>query len=155
MIQYCNEVLRAFHENPNDVGFDNELVREAERPYSSYFMQELEDELHKHSRAYEHYFEVLKGLSNVGFSRDEFDMAWDERKTLFVENETPQKALEALFEFSVIGYLATGGKGAGSKYIWRYLEPRVRFNPEAKNYQVHLGLKSEFDLKLYARTKNK
>jgi len=153
MIQYCNEVLHTFHQSPSDAGFDNELVRAAEETYSRYFMQELEDELHKHSKSYEKYFEVLKGLSNVGFSRDEFANAWDERRTIFDNSETPLKALEALFEFSVIGYLATGGRGAGSKYIWRYLEPRVRFNGDAQKYQVHLGLKNEFDLKLYARTK--
>jgi hypothetical protein len=153
MIQYCNEVLRAFQQRPNETGFDNELVRSAEETYSRYFMQELEDELHKHSKSYERYFEVLKGLSNVGFSREEFDNAWNKRQTMFDDGETPEKALEALFEFSVIGYLATGGRGAGSKYIWRYMEPRVRFNADARNYQVHVGLKNEFDLKLYARTK--
>lgn len=153
IIHYCNEVLRAFHRAPNVAGFDNELVRGAEEEYSRYFMQELEDELHKHSKSYERYFEVLKGLTNVKFSRDEFDSVWAERKTIFDDGETPQKALEALFDFSVIGYLATGGRGAGSKYIWHYLEPRVRFNADAKAYQVHLGLKHEFDLKLYARTK--
>ncbi len=153
MIQYCNEVLRVFKADKSATSFDNEIVRSAEDGYSRYFMQELEDELHKHSKSYERYFEVLKGLSNVGFSREEFDRAWNERRTIFDNGETPEKALEALFEFSVIGYLATGGKGAGSKYVWRYLEPRVRFNSDAKTYQVHLGLKSEFDLKLYARTK--
>lgn len=153
MIQYCNEVLRVFKSKHNDTGFDNEVVRAAEVAYSRYFMQELEDELHKHSKSYERYFEVLKGLSNVGFSRDEFDRAWDARKTMFDDGETPERALEALFEFSVIGYLATGGRGAGSKYVWRYLEPRVRFNADAKTFQVHLGLKNEFDLKLYARTR--
>jgi hypothetical protein len=58
-------------------------------------MQELEDELHKHSKSYERYFEVLKGLSNVGFSRDEFNRVWAERKTIFDSGETPEKALEA------------------------------------------------------------
>jgi len=152
-IQYCNEVLKIYRSNPTQAGFDNEIVRAAEEPYSRYFMQELEDELHKHSTSYERYFEVLKGLTNVGFSREEFDRAWESRRTLFDSGETPQKALEALFEFSVIGFLATGGRGAGSKYVWRYLEPRVRFNSDAKTYQVHMGLKSEFDLKLYARTR--
>jgi hypothetical protein len=71
---------------------------------------------------------------------------------MFDDEETPQKALEALFDFSVIGFLATGGRGAGSRYIWRYLEPRARFNGDAKTYQIHLGLKNEFDLK-YARGK--
>lgn len=153
MIQYCNEVLKVFKENPGDTCFDNEIVREAEEAYSRYFMQELEDELHKHSPSYERYFEVLKGLSNVSFSREEFERAWTERKTLFDGTETPERALQALFEFSVVGFLATGGRNAGSKYIWRYLEPRARFNSDAKTYQVHLGLKGEFDLKLYARTK--
>ena len=67
MIQYCNEALRTFHQDHSEAGFDNELVRAAEETYYRYFMQELEDELHNHSKSYERYFEVLKGLSNVGF----------------------------------------------------------------------------------------
>ena len=153
VIQYCNEVLSVYKARMDFSSFDNEIVREAEEPYSRYFMQELEDELHKHSSSYEKYFEVLKGLSNVNFSREEFETVWHERRGLFDDQQTPDKALAALFEFSVIGYLATGGRGAGSKYAWRYLEPRVRFNSDAKSYKVHLGLKSEFDLKLYARRK--
>ena len=153
VIQYCNEVLHVFKRKPTSAGFDNETVREAEEAYSRYFMQELEDELHKHSTSYEKYFEVLKGLSNITLSREEFDSVWRERQGLFESGESPERALSALYEFSVIGYLATGGRGAGSKYVWRYLEPRVRFNSDAKSYKVHLGLKSEFDLKLYARRK--
>jgi hypothetical protein len=153
VIQYCNEVLKVFKDSSNQQYFDNDMVRKAEETYSRYFMQELEDELHKHSVSYEKYFEVLKGLSNVGFSREEFDQVWHERQGLFDAGETPDRALGALYEFSVIGYLATGGRGAGSTYVFRYLTPRVRFNSDAKSYKVHLGLKHEFDLKLYARRK--
>ena len=77
-----------YKEEPKDSVFDNEVVRAAEVPYSRYFIQELEDELHKHSTSYERYFEVLKGLYNVGFSREEFDRAWNERRTLFDDEET-------------------------------------------------------------------
>jgi hypothetical protein len=152
VIQYCNEVLSVFKRKPGQPNFDNDMVREAEETYSRYFMQELEDELHKHSSSYEKYFEILKGLSNVTFSRDEFDQVWRERQGLFDGGETPEQALAALYEFSVIGYLATGGRGAGSKYVFKYLSPRVRFNSDAKSYKVHMGLK-QFDLKLYARRK--
>lgn len=156
VIQYCNEVLKQYRHEKNihgldNEGFDNELVRKAEEAYSRYFMLELEDELHKHSQSYERYFEVLKDLSNVVFSREDFCQAWNERRSLFDNGETPERALESLFEFSIIGFLATGGRCAGSKYVWHYLEPRVRFNRDAKTYQVHMGLRSEFDLKLYAR----
>ena len=56
--------------------------------------------------------------------------AWNDNKTMFDGNlETPAQALQALYEFSVIGFLATGGQGAGSKYVWRYEDPRTLFDP--------------------------
>jgi hypothetical protein len=156
MIQFCNEVLTAFKaDSEKSDRLETDHVKTAEREYSRYFIFELEDELHKHSPSYQRYFEVLKRLLNVGFSRDEFEAAWHEQRTLFDDSETPNQALQALFEFSVVGFLATGGHGAGSKYVWRYLEPKTLFDQNARSFQVRLGLKEEFELKLYARRKGK
>ena len=154
LIQFSNKVLEAFKTSPSEHGFEAEHVKTAEKNYSAYFMQELEDELHKHSKSYEKYFDVLKNLTNVSFTLEEFEAAWTSKRNQFGEGENPEKALAALFEFSVVGFLATGGHGAGSKYVWRYLAPKTRFNLAAKNFQVHMGLKEEFELKLYSRKKS-
>jgi hypothetical protein len=57
-----------------------------------------------------------------------------------------QQALEELFEFSVIGYLKSGGGGGGSKYVWRYLDPGARFDPAADTFRVHAEFKEALDL---------
>jgi hypothetical protein len=153
LIQFSNKILEAFKLAPSDAGFEAEHVKNAEKNYSAYFMQELEDELHKHSASYDRYFDVLKSLINVSFTLDEFESAWQSKRAQFNADENPEQALKALFEFSVVGFLAAGGHGAGSKYVWRYLDPKTKFNSMARNFQVHMGLKEEFELKLYSRKK--
>ncbi|SDP63624.1 hypothetical protein SAMN04488061_3566 [Filomicrobium insigne] len=154
IIQFCNEVLEKFKDdNRSGRSFENKHVQNAEQDYSDYFLQELDDELHKHSEKYQHYFEPLKRLSKLTFSKEDFDTAWHEVRSLFCEPDNPTDALTALFEFSVVGYLTSGGHGGGGKYVWRYRDPRSKFNPDAKFFKVHLGLKNVFDLKLYQRKK--
>jgi hypothetical protein len=60
--------------------------------------------------------------------------------------------LAALFEFSVTGYLKSGGGGGGSGYVWRYQDARSRFDPTAGVYRVHPGFKEALDLIAGSRT---
>ena len=158
IIAYCNFVLEEFKETSGgnaEIGtrFVNSDVRNAEVKYSKHFLSELEDELHKHSEAYERYFRVLKEMTNVTFSKEEFALEWETRRGLFDSDDNVDRALEALFDFSVVGYLTTGGERRGSGYVWRYEDSRARFDPNARKYQVHLGLKEEFGLRLRAKAK--
>ena len=154
IIQFCNETLSAYKASGASADlFDNEHIQAAEPPYSNHLYQELDDELHKHSAKFDMYFEVLKGLLGLSFTKQEFQLAWDERRSLFSTTDNPGEALEALFEFSIIGFLASGGRGAGSKYVWRYQDPASKFNDGAKTFTVHPGLKNALDLKLYKRKK--
>ena len=111
----------------------------------------MNDELHKHSRLYEEYFSVLKDLTNVTFTLEDFEKAWKKSHLASDAKAKPINALEALFAFSVVGFLSTGGHGAGSKYVWRYQDPKAKFSQAARTFQVHLGLKEEFELKFYAK----
>jgi hypothetical protein len=62
------------------------------------------------------------------------------------------RLLTDLFEFSIIGYYAPGGKGyGGAQYIFRYKSPKAVFNPNAASYQVHLGLLEALNLKRYSK----
>ena len=56
------------------------MLRPPRRNLPAYFMQELEDELHKHSKSYEKYFDVLKNLTNVSFTLEEFEAAWTSKR---------------------------------------------------------------------------
>ena len=154
MIKFCNEILSAYKQEGQEgevEKFDNASVHAARAAYSTYLLRELDDEIAKHVPAYKEYLEVLKRVGNVQFSPKQFFDEWSQREAL--HEQDPQEALESLFEFSVIGYLKSGGGGGGSKYIWRYLDPGARFDPAAETLRVHAGFKEALDLVYGAGTK--
>jgi hypothetical protein len=145
MIKFCNEVLRSFKDSQGDHDiFDNAAIHGARDRYSDYLLNELDDEIAKHVPEYKEYLEVIKALGSEKFMRDNFARQW--------ANRFPDRAAEApaalqhLFEFSVIGYLKPGGRGGGSEYVWRYRDPRARFDPTAETLRVHPGFKEALDL---------
>ncbi len=154
MIKFCNEILRAYQlrasllptfEDAHGSVFDNDAVHAARDAYSDYLLSELDDEIAKHVPNYKEYLEVLKELGKVQFSLDEFSNAWYRRSTVLV-GIRPVDGLLELFEFSVVGYLKPGGRGGGSEYVWRYLDPRARFNSTSEVFRVHAGFKEALDL---------
>lgn len=152
MIKFCNEALAAYKKRGVATEkFSNDEVIEARRPYSDYLLRELQDEVHKHSQNYDDYFEIIKSLNAVQFSREEFESACARRADL-ASGEKPNDVLRRLFEFSVIGYQRTGGVGGGSEYMYRYMDPNVRFDEAASTFRVHLGLQEAFGLKKFRRT---
>ena len=124
--------------------FDNAAVIAARDAYSDYLLRELDDEIAKHVPDYREYLEVLKLIGNVQFTSEQFEATWADRPTL--SDDEWQDGLSRLFEFSVIGYLKSGGGGGGSKYVWRYLDARARFDAAAETYRVHPGFKEALDL---------
>ena len=145
VIKFCNEILRA-HTSSSASGaqFANESIHAARDAYSDYLLNELDDEIAKHVPHYKEYLEVLKELGSLNFSLEAFSNAWSRRAT--VSGIPPTAGLTDLFEFSVIGYLKPGGRGGGSEYVWRYRDPRARFNAAADTYRVHPGFKESLDL---------
>jgi hypothetical protein len=152
MIKFCNEVLTAYRSQHDESGdddgdereFDNAAVIAAREAYSDYLLRELDDEIAKHVPDYREYLEVLKSIGNVQFTSEEFAATWTSRPSL--SDDEWQEGLSRLFEFSVIGYLKPGGGGGGSKYVWRYLDARARFDAAAETYRVHAGFKEVLDL---------
>jgi hypothetical protein len=148
MIKYCNEVLVAYKDTgdgqSSEPKFDNAAVIAARPSYSAYLLRELDDEIAKHVPEYKEYLEVLKRVGSVQFAPAQFAKEWDRRASL--KDMSWEKALEELFEFSVIGYLKSGGGGGGSKYVWRYLDAGAKFDPAAETFRVHAGFKESLDL---------
>lgn len=144
IIKFCNEVLAAHkmsHEGPL---FENDAVHGARDSYSNYLLNELDDEIAKHVPKYKVYLEVLKAIGSEKFSFEDFADAFDKRAEL--ARIPPLEALAHLFEFSVISYLKPGGRGGGSEYVWRYKDPRARFDSTIESFRVHPGFKEAFDL---------
>lgn len=146
MIKFCNEVLSSLKESEKDVGkFENSAIISAREAYSDYLLNELDDEISKHVPGYKDYLEVVKDIGTIQFGAEAFESAWKRRRPDDGAVQV-QSGLEQLFEFSVIGYLRPGGRSGGSEYVWRYRDPRARFNPGAEVFRVHPGFKEALDL---------
>ncbi|MFI9246962.1 P-loop ATPase, Sll1717 family [Streptomyces sp. NPDC053086] len=146
IIKFCNEVLAQYKQPIFATGeqFDNQVVHEARSGYSDYLLNELDDEIAKHVPQYKEYLEVVKELGSLQFALEDFRSTWARRASL--SDVDPIFALGQLFEFSVVGYLKPGGRGGGSEYVWRYRDPRARFNASSEVFRVHAGFKEALDL---------
>ncbi|MFF9756333.1 P-loop ATPase, Sll1717 family [Streptomyces sp. NPDC014344] len=146
IIKFCNEVLEQYKQPIFAAGeqFDNQAVHEARSGYSDYLLNELDDEIAKHVPQYKEYLEVVKELGSLQFALEDFRSTWERRASL--ADVDPVFALGQLFEFSVVGYLKPGGRGGGSEYVWRYRDPRARFNASSEVFRVHPGFKEALDL---------
>ncbi|MGK5520754.1 P-loop ATPase, Sll1717 family [Micromonospora sp. URMC 107] len=146
VIKFCNEILKVYRQQGSSSGgrFDNSCVHLARDAYSDYLLSELDDEIAKHVPGYKDYLEVLKSVGTERFSMNDFVVKWRARYSDDVRD--PMNALERLFEFSVVGYLKPGGRGGGSEYVWRYQDPRARFDSTAETFRVHPGFKEALDL---------
>ena len=152
-IKFSNEILSAYKArggSPNGK-FENEDIIVARARYSEYLLKELGDEIFKHIPAYRDYLDILKSLEALQFTRDDFDQACNRRADLLRPGTSPVSALRQLFEFSVVGYQKTGGIGGGSEYIWRYLDPTIRFDEAATSFRIHPGLMEALGLKKFRR----
>ena len=69
IIKFCNEVLNSYKKRDGDRPdlFDNEDVNGARQSYSEYFLDELDDEIHKYIPAYKEYLEVIKTINSAVF----------------------------------------------------------------------------------------
>lgn len=152
-IKFANEVLVAYKARGGspDGQLGNKDMIAARSPYSEYLLKELSDEIFKHVPAYRDYIDILKSLEALQFTRDEFDQACVRRADLLVNGVSSLHVLRQLFEFSVIGYQKTGGVGGGSEYIWRYIDPTIRFDDAATSFRIHSGLMEALGLKKFRR----
>lgn len=145
MIKFCNEILAEYKRESSAVRLiDNAAIHSARDRYSDYLLNELDDEIAKHVPMYKTYLEVLKALGSEKFEYDEFAAIFTEREDL--AGYVAKNALEDLFDFSVISYLKPGGRGGGSEYVWRYKDPRARFDSTVPSYRVHPGFKETLGL---------
>ena len=153
MIKFSNTVLAKYKSDPErGSAFSNEDIASARKEYSDYLLHELQDEIFKHIDGHERYFDVLRELEALKFDMEEFQAACKKRADLIKADTHPKDILAELFEFSIIGFYQPGGGGyGGAEYIFRHKSPQARFNPNADNYRVHLGLQETLGLKQYKR----
>jgi hypothetical protein len=154
-IQFTNEILRAHHQNPDKTDLiTNKEINDARLAYSQYFLDELDDEIHKHIPKYENVLEIIKSIGYHQFDMEDFEEAIEKKKSLFSDEITTYESLKNLFEFSIIGYYKAGGSGyGGSEYVFRYKNSRSQFEEGSKSYRVHPGLIDFLGLKRSTKPK--
>lgn len=152
MIKFCNCIAQQYAERGGDGKFINDDIHLARNEYSKYLMNELRDELDKHLPHQEEYFNVISSLGKTVFVRSDFV---DEcSRVPALKGEDHHRALEILFDFSVIGYYQVGGRRGGSRVTFAYQESDVELRNDYENFQVHRGLKEALNLVQVARESN-
>lgn len=156
LIKFTNGALARYKEraavpagvaDPDDLNkLDNVDVHNARVEFSEYFLREIDDEVHKSMPDYERHLDVLRALGKWQFDRSEFEAAY--REQYREAPLTPAEALERLYEFSFIGFYRAGGRGfGGSEYMFKYREPRTRFDATSTRFRAHPGLIEVLGLK--------
>lgn len=155
IIQFCNEIIESHKLNPEkEELINNKDINEAKAQYSKYFLDELDDEIHKHIPEYENVLEVIKSIGYHQFDLADFNQTFEKKKYLFDKEVNPYKSLKNLFEFSIVGYYRAGGSGyGGSEYVFKYKNTRSQFEEGARNYRVHPGLIDFLGLKRSTKPK--
>lgn len=143
MIKFCNEILKSYQADGLSGPIPNEPIHQAREAYSSYLLNEIDDEVAKHVPNYKEYLEVIKTIGAEKFEKEKFVESFSQRGGF---TESPEQALADLFAFSIVSYLKPGGRGGGSEYVWRYKDSRARFDPLAESYRVHPGFKEVLGL---------
>jgi hypothetical protein len=156
IIKFCNETLKHYkirNVSGGLVKFENVDLNTARDDYGNYFIEELDDEIHKHVPKYNDYFEIFRTLGTIQFNKVDFIKAFETKKSLFPEIKNPDIILKETFNFSIIGFYRAGGKGyGGSEYVFQYTHPRAQFDENAQEFRLHLGLMDVLELKKYKRT---
>ncbi|SPE44944.1 conserved hypothetical protein [Candidatus Sulfotelmatobacter sp. SbA7] len=153
LIKFTNCALARYKERagedsgPDHLGkLDNVDVHNARIEFSEYFLREIDDEVHKHMPDYGKHLDVLRALGKWQFERGEFDATYKEQYPGAALS--PADVLEKLYDFSFIGFYRAGGRGfGGSEYMFKYREPRTRFDPTSTRYRIHPGLIEVMGLK--------
>lgn len=161
IIKFCNEILSQYRyrlknggtdEDVNNHKFINADVNKAKAGYSDYFLNELDDEIHKHIEKYRDYLEIFKALGVLQFSKEEYLETFEAKKTLLDEMVDPVNILKDLFDFSVVGFYRAGGMGyGGSEYIYKYKDPKTLFDETSDKFRLHPALTEVLGLKRYSR----
>ena len=138
--------IEAEHDADDPVKLDNHDIHNARIEFSEYFLREIDDEVHKHMPDYQRHLDALRALGKWQFDREEFEAAYRDQ---YRESPlSPADALEKLYEFSFIGFYRAGGRGfGGSEYMFKYREPRTRFDSTSTRYRIHPGLIEVMGLK--------
>lgn len=153
MIKFVNAVLSRYKQRVREKdearvsSFNNSDIHNARIEYSEYLGAELDDEVHKHLPEYKKYLDLLRSIGGWQFDSGLFEVVAKKRPDL-IHGQPPVSVLEELYDYSIVGFYRAGGRGyGGSEYVFRYKEPRTKFDSTALRFRVHPGLIEVLGLK--------
>jgi len=148
MIKFSNFALREakarLRKGSGQMKIDNEDIARARDPYSAFLVDELDDEIRPTCAEWKVYLEMLRRMRRLDFSRTEIA---EQHAALSNPPLSLDHVLELLFKYSIVGYVARGGRGGGGEQVFSYSSPDVPLDPGAAQFKVHLGLKEVLGLK--------
>ena len=149
MIKFCNTVLSVHKYQSADADkFTNKDIIEAQNDYSEYLINELDDEIHKNVPEYKKYLEVIRDIGYAQFPKEKFDETYELRRKALNLSASPTDAMNSLFDFSIIGFQAVGGRRGGSDFVFKYKDEKATFSDRSALYRVHWGLRETLQLQL-------
>ncbi|MEL0211890.1 MAG: hypothetical protein VW891_15145, partial [Novosphingobium sp.] len=99
----------------------------------------------------------LRAFGDIGymtFDKSSFAEKYKGRRTNSNPVAESERALEILFNYSIISYLRPRPSG-GTDWIWKYKQPDQNFDPNADRFKVHLGLQDFANLRAERRARKK
>lgn len=117
----------------------NNDIAAARAEYSTYFKEELDDEIKAHWPDWDTAIEALRDIGYITFTRSQFDEAYDRQPPDKRSLPDGGSALSKLFEYSVVSYLRPR-RGGGSDWVWKYRDRTANFDARAERFRVHLGI---------------
>jgi GTPase SAR1 family protein len=136
VISFINIILAG---KDNDALISNEDISKARPDYSTYFKEELDDEIKAHWPEWEEAVNALRDIGYVTFTKSQFEEAYDRIKSKKNKISDAPEALKKLFEYSVVSYLRPRS-GGGSDWVWRYKNRTSTYDARAERFKVHPGL---------------
>ena len=117
----------------------NDDISGARAEYSTYFKEELDDEIKAHWPDWEEALAALRDIGYVTFVKGQFEEAYDRLRSKKNKIGEASEALKRLFEYSVVAYLRPKS-GGGSDWVWRYKNRTSTYDARAERFRVHPGL---------------
>jgi hypothetical protein len=150
VIKFANCALERFKQRYRADGGDARITNAdliaARAEYSRYLQSELDDEIASSVPEWSDYLEVLRMLRVTRFTREAFAEAYRKSKSRIKLEMNPDELLAFFYEYSIIGFETAPG-AAGLSEQFRYLNETVRFQPDARSFIVHRGLKEALELR--------
>ena len=148
VISYINIILE---QKKDRELLSNEDISSVRAEYSTYFKEELDDEIKAHWPHWEDAVSALRDIGYITFTRSQFDEAYERQRSKDNRIEDAGGALSRLFEYSVVSYLRPR-RGGGSDWVWKYKDRTANFDARAERFRVHSGIVEFANLREERRT---